>query len=406
MSPKRLRSLLIASLAALCSLSGCTQAHSREDKDSGPPSIRLNPVFGDITRASFDVTGLPAAALEQLLAVDRTQEEWNALLAVTVNEDGGVLADAQRPPIVGKYAVQGGVVRFVPRFPLERGLRYQARFDPSRVPGKHGISGGVITALYRLPKAKPKAATRVVRIDPTLDVLPENQLKFYITFSAPMGRGDVYRHLHLLGPNDKPVEMPFLELGEELWDRSGTRLTLLFDPGRIKRGLKPREDVGPVLEQGKRYTFVIDREWEDADGNPLERRVEKRFRAGPPDETSPDPKTWRIEPPRIGTREALLVRVPESLDRALLASLLSVKGPTGSNLEGEVTVDDDARAWRFSPSDPWKAGRFELVIGTELEDLAGNSVARPFEVDVFEKIPVAKPAAAFVSVPFEPRERK
>ena len=44
-----------------------------------------------------------------------------------------------------------------------------------------------------------------------------------------------------------------------------TRFTLLFDPGRIKRGLKPAQRrVGPVLEEGKSYTLVIDRGWTDA----------------------------------------------------------------------------------------------------------------------------------------------
>ena len=60
------------------------------------------------------------------------------------------------------------------------------------------------------------------------------------------------------------MDAPFLELDEELWSPDGDSLHLVFDPGRIKRGLKPREEVGPVLEAGKSYSLVIDREWVDA----------------------------------------------------------------------------------------------------------------------------------------------
>jgi hypothetical protein len=47
------------------------------------------------------------------------------------------------------------------------------------------------------------------------------------------------------------------------------RLTLFIDPGRIKRGVLPLEEVGPALEEGKRYTLMIDRDLKDGTGNPL-----------------------------------------------------------------------------------------------------------------------------------------
>jgi hypothetical protein len=65
------------------------------------------------------------------------------------------------------------------------------------------------------------------------------------------------------------VDVPFLELGEELWDPSGRRFTLFFDPGRIKRGLLSQQELGIALHEGKRYTLVIDKGWKDADGRTL-----------------------------------------------------------------------------------------------------------------------------------------
>ena len=140
-----------------------------------------------------------------------------------------------------------------------------------------------------------------------------------------MSRGEAYRRIRLLDAAGKPVDDPFLELDEELWSPDGTRFTLLFDPGRIKRGLKPREEVGPVLEAGKSYYLVIDRDWLDADGKPLKAGFRKTFRVGPPDETSPDPKTWSVRPPAPETRDPLEVRFPEPLDRALLDRLIAVR---------------------------------------------------------------------------------
>src|SRR5207244_1417841 len=118
----------------------------------------------------------------------------------------------------------------------------------------------------------------------TTNRLPENQLKFYLHFSAPMSRGESYRHIQLLDAAGKPVESPFLELDHELWDPEGKRFTLFIDPGRIKRGLKPREDLGPVLEEGKRYTLVINRAWTDAEDNLLKETYRKTFTVGKPDE--------------------------------------------------------------------------------------------------------------------------
>src|SRR2546425_13124120 len=112
-----------------------------------------------------------------------------------------------------------------------------------------------------------------------------------------MSEGDCYRHIKLLDAKGKAVDLPFLELDQELWDAAGKRFTLFFDPGRIKRGLKPREDVGPALEEGKSYVLVIDKEWEDAKGNPLKETFRKTFRVGSPDDRPPDPKTWNVQAP-------------------------------------------------------------------------------------------------------------
>ena len=93
-----------------------------------------------------------------------------------------------------------------------------------------------------------------------------------------MQRGNIYEHIHLCDSNGKPIELPFLEIDEELWDTTMTRLTLFIDPGRIKRGVLPLEEIGPSLEAGKRYTLVINREWKDGVGNRLKEEFQKKFK--------------------------------------------------------------------------------------------------------------------------------
>ena len=51
---------------------------------------------------------------------------------------------------------------------------------------------------FEVPEADAVAATVVEEIYPTADVLPENHLKFYLHFSAPMSRGEAYLRVHLL----------------------------------------------------------------------------------------------------------------------------------------------------------------------------------------------------------------
>ena len=49
----------------------------------------------------------------------------------------------------------------------------------------------------------------------TTNVLPENQLKLYLYFSAPMQNGDAWRHIHLLDQAGKPDAVPPLRLDSD-----------------------------------------------------------------------------------------------------------------------------------------------------------------------------------------------
>ena len=328
------------------------------------------------------VVGLDKANLKALAAVPWDAERWNELLAVYVDRKR---PGTDQPAMLGRHAVKGGVLVFEPRFPFAPGSRYRAVLNPSRLPRPPAAKNTPLTLRFGDPRP-PKSATVVRRVFPTADKLPENQLKFYLHFSAPMKRGGVYKHIKLLGPAGKEVRSPFLELDEELWNPDGTRFTLFFDPGRIKRGLKPREEVGPALEEGKKYTLVIDAAWRDADDVPLGATFRKTFRVGPPDDACPDPKKWKLQAPAAGAAGALTVRFDKPLDRALLQRMLRVTDAAGREVDGTVTVADRETRWQFTPKVAWRGGDYFLEADTRLEDLAGNSLSRPFEVDVLRRI--------------------
>jgi hypothetical protein len=370
----RLSILLLVCSFSLESSSGIAAEKDTPKPATSHPILRLS---GE-KEPAIEVGGLATAELQALTRLEWTPEQWQRLLAVYVAHND---KEAKRPAMFGSYRIAKDVLRFEPRFPLVRGVSYRVVFHPTNLPGHAGSTEQAIDKVLLLPKLKPAAPTAVAHVYPSKDELPENQLKFYLHFSAPMSQGEAYEHIRLLRSDGTADETAFLELPQELWDRDGKRFTLFLDPGRVKRGLKPREDVGPVLEAGKCYTLAIDRAWKDAEGNPLKESYRKTFRVLPPDETQLDPKTWKLETPAADTMTPLAMTSPKSLDHALLHRLLWIEDEGGATVAGTIAVTHAETCWRFTPSKPWKSGRYYLVADPRLEDLAGNSIGRAFEVE-------------------------
>lgn len=287
--------------------------------------------------------------------------------------------------MLGTYRVEGNAIRFEPQYPLVPGLSYRASFRPAELPINKG-DRRELTAVVRVPTRSLTPTTVVTHVYPTADVLPENLLKFYVHFSAPMSRGHIYDYIRLLDADGKQVELPFLEIDEELWDDSMTRLTIFVDPGRIKRGVLPLEDVGPALETGKRYSLVIDSTWKDGAGKPLKESFKKPFLVGAPDREPPDPSRWNVQLPASGSQNPLVVLFPEPMDNALTQRVIHVTDASGKTLAGQIELTDQERRWSFQPVGPWKRGQHQLVVQTTIEDLAGNNIGKPFDVDLFEGV--------------------
>jgi hypothetical protein len=338
------------------------------------PTIRW---LTDVTPNAVEVDGLAAdtlSALARKLPAGSSESRVFAVFAepAAAAQTGKTIL----PPMAGTSRVVNSRLRFEPQFPLVHGVRYRAEYRPG--------GDSPVISWFELPPRTKGRPTEVVQIFPSSDLLPENQLKFYVQFSAAMSRGGTYEHVHIRDADGRVIDLPFLELDEELWDPGMTRLTLLIDPGRIKRGVKPLEDIGPVFEQGKTYSLTLDASCRDALGQPLRQTYEKRFRIGPADRTAPEPQRWKIEVPKPGTRDPLVVAFDEPMDQALALRLIRVVTVTQTTtvVTGDSTLGRDEREWRFTPQEPWRRGNYGVSVATTIEDLAGNNIGKTFDVDL------------------------
>ena len=273
--------------------------------------------------------------------------------------------------IIGDYFIEDDKVIFKPIIAFTRGLKYKVY-----------VRNELIDEIA-IPADNSTVAPEVVAIYPALDTLPENLLKFYISFSKPMQEGDVLQHIHLIKEGRDTMSSVFLDL--ELWNHERTMLTLWLDPGRIKRDLQPNKVLGPPLNKGSYYQLIIDKDWQDTQGLLLKENVSKNFFAGSRDSISPDEKLWDIDAPESGTREQLMISFNESLDLVLAENTISVTDANGNEVKGKHEVNNDGTILYFLPDIEWKPGIYILQIESRLEDLAGNNLDRLFDTDLAKK---------------------
>ncbi len=280
------------------------------------------------------------------------------------------------PPLLGSYSVESGALVFHPRYPVTAGVHYHAVFKPP--------SGTMITGEFDGPARASNSVAHVEQVYPTADVLPSNLLRLFIVFSAPMSRGEAAAHIHV--EDDQGTILPDELLpGQELWDPSFRRLTMTFDPGRIKRSLTSNQTIGPPITEGRHYKLFIDRNWLDARGVPMSESFTKVFTGGPPARTPPDPATWHITTPTRETMSELVVDFPNPMNYSLLLKMIQVvHGQT--SVAGKVALDRHETEWRFTPDRPWQPGDYHLLIDAGIEDLAGNHIGAAFDIDMFEKV--------------------
>lgn len=212
-----------------------------------------------------------------------------------------------------------------------------------------------------------------VRISPQARVLPANTLRFYLHFPRP-GEAHFDRdHLWLLNEEEQAVPDPFLILPQELWSADGRRLTVLMEPGRIKRGLGADPAHEPALVAGRTYSLVV---------TALGQTARHTFQVSDPVLEAVDETRWRLVSPAAGSLDPAVVHFDRVMDAALCEDEIAVLTPAGEVAATRVSLAPDGTAARLIPSRPWRAGEHRLVASERLEDVCGNRLGEALDHDL------------------------
>ena len=108
---------------------------------------------------------------------------------------------------------------------------------------------------------------------------------------------------------------------------------------------------------------------------------------------------WNSRPPPPAPRQPLTLDLPRVIDHTCLQKYLTIKDAKGQAVAGVITVGKDEKAWSFVPQNPWQAEEHRLHVDPRLEDVAGNTPIRAFDVDL--KAPLPEPQS--LEIKFRPR---
>ena len=322
-------------------------------------------------------TGRKDARPEFAVSADRRSITYGPLVGAGAMS---VTLEGDPRPMPGVATTDGDLARFTPRLRLTVGT-------PLRVT-VGGESARVVVPADR----PPSTPTVVVGVSGLPDKVPENMLRFYLHFSRPMTRGEGLKHVHLANKDGDPVPDAFLDLAEELWSVDGQRLTVLFDPARVKRELAPRKELGPILEVGRGYRLTVDAAWPDENGHPLGAAFAKDFTVVRADEEPIDPAKWKVDASIPGS---VTVRFEKPLDAALADRMVWLVGPGGKRNDGYSFGSESYYHGIYGK--PLPPGDYSIRVDSRLEDPCGNRVGRAFEFDPRQP---ADDVPEFIDLPF------
>ncbi len=213
----------------------------------------------------------------------------------------------------------------------------------------------------------------LVLISPQAKVLPANTLRFYLHFPRS-GEAHFDRdQLWLLNEEEQAVPDPFLVLPQELWSADGRRLTVLMEPGRIKRGLGADPSHEPALAAGRTYSLAV---------TALGQTARHTFRVSDPVLEAVDETRWRLVSPAAGSLDPAVVHFDRVMDAALCEDEIAVLTPSGEVAATRVSLAPDGTAARLIPSCPWRTGDHRLVASERLEDVCGNRLGEALDHDL------------------------
>lgn len=234
----------------------------------------------------------------------------------------------------------------------------------------------VVVFFVLLTSANAFAEPSVLAYSPQFSKIPANTLRLYVTFSESMSIGQVRDKIFLVDSRGKRVTNPFLNLNTELWDSEQKILTLLFDPGRIKRHVGPNLVAGSPLAVGNTYQLLIDGSMESANGNELgsDRSMMYQIVEAINDAILVD--NWELSAPE-NDKAPVSIKFDRLMDTVAASRLITVLDSSLERVAG--VAETDGRTWWFIPQKTWSDDTFHLSVHSELEDVSGNTQRAAFD---------------------------
>ena len=290
--------------------------------------------------------------------------DYDKLAVFVKNETDKYLSNA----IQGNYTKDGEYLIFKPYFPFERGMTYVVRTIKEKSDDNYSYRP------FQIGNKGIAEEAKVISIYPTANQLPENLLRFYIYFNTPMKKGQALKHIKLIDEQGKIDNHVFMEFKQELWSADGKRLTLSFDPGRIKRGVSTNMLRGPALIEGKHYKLSISGTWQDVHGQQLTIDSIKEFVVDNGYRQHIKTNDWFIDVPKANTNDSLTLKFDRIIDHALIQSMIKLENGENNYLAGHWEILENEQLIRFIPEKKWKKGNYRIIIDGRLEDIAGNNL--------------------------------
>jgi len=330
-------------------------------------------ILGLLCPAAFAGEGnliLPAAGNSNVeFVLERKPSGVDSSEILQVYVGGKDVCCSDKSPIAGRYHFNDRIIRFEPAFDFVAGQIYTVMIDENYAAngGEHRLTE------FTVNSAKQVVSPEVVAIYPSGSAIPENTLRFYIHFSTPMMPHVSTDYIKLIDATGTPDTAAFMKFKQELWSEDRKRLTLLMDPGRIKRGVAQNLTLGPALLEGNKYSLVVEKGWPSANGEEELPRFESAFFVSHALRIKPDVNLWSMKLPRSSTSDQLVIEFDRSFDYELLQSGIVVLDEDGQIIPGTVTIEQGESNWRFTPNELWKSKQVQIVIDSRLEDVAGNN---------------------------------
>jgi hypothetical protein len=219
-------------------------------------------------------------------------------------------------------------------------------------------------------KLGPAKAPVAVAILPAAEWLPANILRFYVHFSAPAEAVFEREQLRLLASDGDVIPDAFLILNEELWSPDGRRLTILMEPGRIKRGMGPDSKHPPALVPHDGYRLEI------STGGQTHT---KTFWVLPPMMEPLLEKNWQVAGARARSRSALEVTFDRMMDDAIAVDEVVILRSDSTRFDGVQSLTMDGRRLIFEPAKRWEDEEYRIIFSRRFEDMSGNRLGEALD---------------------------